>query len=327
MEPGRTHTDGPGEAEDLAVTPPGPRTAPDGPEDAPPAAVQEPLPFGPDEPIPYALTARARRFVAPEALPALSVVDDRRTAPDGPARERPEPPAVDGPVDLDDPHDTRPSQARALRRAGLSFAQIARELDVDPLVAQAWIDDVAPVRSARRRLRAVGSTPAGRRDPHGDAAEDVERRVRFERRRSEAAAEAADRLAGDAGFARGLGLVAGVVTLSEHAVLLTTRDADLAAAALRWIVRETEVPQTRIRVLLRLAPQVAGDAAAHAWAERLGLASERVAFTRWRGAPDAAAVEATIRLADPELAGTLAGWREALLGDLGGEQRADDREF
>lgn len=303
--------------------PPAP-TAPDGGDDH--VAVQESLPFGPDEPIPYRLTARARRFVAPHDLPSLRVVDTSQDV--GRSPHRPAPPADDGPLDLDDPHDTRPSQARALRRAGLSFAQIARELDVDALVAQAWVDEVSPVRSASRRLRAVRSTAAQRRDPRGhDAAEDAEERVRFEQRRSDAAHTAARRLAGDAGFARGLGLVAGIVTTTEHAALITTRDPALAAAGLRWILAETGIDPSRVRVLLRLAPQVAGDAAAHEWAERLDIPSDRVVFTRWRGAPAADSVEATIRFADAGVAGTLAGWREALLGEVSGHPIVDDDEF
>jgi hypothetical protein len=284
-------------------------------------AVQETLPFGPDEPIPFALTVRARRTVAPASLPDLRVLDRADHAPGVPSastavrsRRRPD----DGPVDLDDPHDTRPARARALRRAGIGLGQIAEELDVDVLVAQAWVGEVGPVHSARRRLRAVHEPDADHRDMRRSTvvAEEQQRARAFAERRDEARREGRRRLEDEPAFATGLGLVAGVLATSEHTALVTSRDPALAAAALRWIVAATSVSPNRVRVLLRLAPQVAGDEAAHAWAERLGLPAEQIAFTRWRAAPDAEAVEATIRIADADAAGRLAGWRDALLARL-----------
>lgn len=285
------------------------------PTQAPPA-VQEALPLALDAPIPYALTARARRYVAPDGLPDLAVVargttasavgrpESREARPDQRQRR-----IMDAaPIDLDDPHDTRPSRARALRRAGLGVADIAGELDAEDLEVRAWIDGVTPVRSATRRLRAVD---AAARDEAAHAAA----RQRFDQARLAGREEAADRL-DDPSVTTGLALLSGVAEIGPHAVLCTVREPAVGAAVLGWLRRVVDIQPARVRVLLRLAPQVAADQAAHDWAAQLDVAPDAVAYTRWRGAPDAEAVEATIRIADPRLAGRLAGWREALLTTL-----------
>lgn len=296
--------------------------------------VQETLPFPADDPIPFALTARARRVVAPDSLPRLRVLGAPpvRAGSAGagtPVAGGPRPhgralhDAV--PVDLDDPHDTRPSRARALRRAGVDLEGIARELEVDELVVRAWVDEVRPVHSARRRLRAVDEAPAGDRSDRG-ARQVVEHRravERFEQVRAAARADAATRL-DEPGFATGLGLVAGILEFGTHAATLTVRRRALGGAAVRWLLETGQVPPQRVRVLLRIAPQAAGDLAAHAWAEALGVAPEQLSYTRWRTAPDAEAEEATIRIADPAAAARLAGWRDALLGLVSGEGPAAD---
>jgi hypothetical protein len=68
-----------------------------------------------------------------------------------------------------------------------------------------------------------------------------------------------------------------------------------------------------VRVVLRLGPDAAGDLARHRWASALGLPVDRISHTRWRGAPSPDAVEALVRLHDPALAASVAGWRDALL--------------
>lgn len=285
------------------------------PADSPPA-VQEALPLDLDAPIPYALTARARRYVAPGGLPDLAVVSrgtastavGRGRSPAG-QQDRQQRRLVDAaPIDLDDPHDTRPSRARALRRAGLGVAGIASELDADDLEVRAWIDGVTPVRSAKRRLRAVDAVA------QAEAAQAAARQ-RFDQARLAGRAEAADRL-DDPSLTTGLALLSGVAEIGPHAVLCTVREPAVGAAVLGWLRRVVEIEPGRIRVLLRLAPQVAADQAAHDWAAQLDVPPDAVAYTRWRGAPDAEAGQATIRIADPALAGRLAGWREALLATL-----------
>ena len=305
------------------------------------AAEQVRLPFDlPDDaPIPFALTARARRAVAPASLPPLTVLPDA----DGPVPEEPgsaqtgteQPDAgeVDGAQarfedavddDLDDPHDTRPSRARALRRAGVSFDDIAVEVGVDPLVVRAWVDDVAPVHSARRRLRPVA---AGGGDARAQrAVEQAGRRERddaFARTRGDARAAARDRVRQDASFTSGLGLIAGIAETGPHAMVLTTRDLQVASAGLRWLAATVDLVPERVRVILRIAPQAAADRLVHDWAAALDLPRERFRTTRWRHAPDADTVEAMVRIADPRVAGAVAGWRDALLGSFGPDASDD----
>lgn len=295
-----------------------PRTAPrlprTGTDDVEHVADQPALPLGltfddgVDEPIGYTLTARARRQVAPDALPSLRVVEPygRGDEPDG---------------DLERPGDTRPSRARALRRAGVTPAEIAGQLEVDELVVRAWIGDVAV---ARRRTGVAGrpsvdAVPAGRVVDAGEVAakagrsdEHERRRAAFQLARAAAAEEGRSRL-DDAAFVAGLGLVSGILSVDDHAATLTTARIEIAGRALRWLAEQAGLDTSRVRVVLRLGPDVAGDLARHRWATALGLPTGQVLHARWRGAPTGDAVEALVRLADPTAAATLAGWRDALL--------------
>lgn len=290
------------------------------PADTAPASgpEQATLPFDAslDEPIPFTLTARARRVVAPESLPELTLLTEDDPQADPGAEQASFHDVV--PSELDDPHDTRGARARALRHAGVDVAQIADELDVDPLVVRAWVDDISPVASAARRLQAVPGRPTPTREQRARQAA-RHRRVEeaFETTRATARRAATERIASDPGFVSGLGLVSGVAEVSPQAVVITTRDRAVARAAVRWLADTVDLEPTRVRVVLRLAPQVAGDLAVHAWHEATGLSAERISFTRWRSAPSSEAVEAMIRIADPRVAGALAGWRDALLGSFG----------
>lgn len=313
------------------------------PEDADDTPIQFTLPFDLDEPIPFALTARARRAVSPESLPELTLhhTADLPTLPlsteDGVvARVDTVAPDTGGedeqwaladlvPSDLDAPNDTRPARARALRHAGIDADQIADELDVDELVVHAWVDGIAPVRSARRRLRAVADGPAPVRERQARVAERRRHAEEaFAAARTEARDAARDRVHTDPDFVRGLGLFTGIATFSAHAVVLTTRDESVAKACLSWLTATVDVDPTRVRVILRLAPQVAADLAVQRWRDATDVSDARIGHTRWREAPDASSVEAMIRVADPRCAGLLAGWRDALLGSF---DEVDDREF
>lgn len=250
---------------------------------------QQPLPFDDeaDRPVPFALTARARRAVAPAEVPDLSVVR----------------PVEDGPEDgaVDDPGDTRPARARALRRAGTPVARIARVLEVDELVVRAWLGDLAGRGAAGRTVALV---PTDRGEARGA-------RV-FEQARAQAQATAADRLAGDAAFAAGLGLVTGIADVDEHSVSVRSDDPRVAATVVRWLLASTAAAPARFRVVLRLHPEAAADLARHRWAEALRLPVEQVAHTRTREARPGAE-EALVRIADPAVAGTVSGWAQALL--------------
>jgi hypothetical protein len=263
-------------------------------------AAQQPLPFDDEAeaPIPFTLTARARRAVAPHALPSLAVVPDLRAAP---VVEE------DGAVDV--PGDTRAARARALRRAGLGTGAIARQLQVDELLVRAWVGD--PATSA--------VPPAVQ--PTVEAADDEEATA-LALVRAAAADEARALVRSDPGFAAGLGLLAALVSTDEHAVTLTTSRPAVAARAIAWLHERAGVQPGDVRVVLRLGSRAAGDLVRHRWAEQLGVPVGQVVHTRWRGAPAPEAAEALVRVADPELAATLAGWCDGLL-DPHGHDPAD----
>jgi hypothetical protein len=258
-----------------------------------PPPAQQALPFDDeaDRPVPYALTVRARREVAPHALPDLEVV-----RPDA-VRPRAHEPAEEGA--LEEPGDTRPARARALRRAGVGVAKISQQLQADELAVRAWLGDLAGGPTPDAAVVAL-PVPAGRGPDPAVL-------------RARAQEHASARLDADPGFAAGLGLFVGVGQLDAHGVGLRTTDPRLAAMVVSWLVQHAEVARDRVRVVLRLGDRVAGDLARHEWSRQLGVPLERVTHTRWRGGTDPAAVEALVRVTDERLAATLAGWGDALL--------------
>jgi hypothetical protein len=272
---------------------------------------QQPLPFDlpadeADHPIAYALTARARRQVAPEALPALRVLAGSGTVTTRRGAPRPSQPQEDD-GDLDQPGDTRPSRARALRRAGVGIAAIARQLGTEELIVRAWVGDVTVHPTAVRRDRATAH------EADRAQAEDRRRRERLDRVRHEARVDGRARMHRDPSFAAGMGLLAGLVTTDEHALTFTTTALEIAATAQAWLVAHAGVQVSNVRVVLRLGPDVAGDLARRRWSDALRVPPESIVHTRWRGAPSPDAEEALVRVPDPALAARIAGWRDALL--------------
>jgi hypothetical protein len=303
-----------------------------------PPPAQQALPFDDEaeRPVPYALTARARREVAPEAVPDLEVVppvpakDDpsdatRTTDPRGrstataparrgrpaasrggqPASRRPAGHPTEDDGALDEPADTRPSRARALRRAGVGVPQIARQLGVEELTVRAWVGDLGGAPGAHHQaggLVALPGLPAAGvgADPAG-------------RRRERAREEGRLRLRQDPRFAAGLGLLVGAGEVDAHGVGVRTHDPRVVAAIIDWLTEYGGVRPERIRVVLRLGPKVAGDLARHTWSGELRLPLEQLTHTRWRGAPDPQAVEALLHVTDERLAARLTGWMQALL--------------
>jgi hypothetical protein len=274
------------------------------------AAAQPALPFdeAADRPIPFRLTARARRVVAPQALPPLTVVP---TSPEPTTRRwggtlvaRPERARDEEPGVGERPADTRPARARALRRAGVGPTAIARKLGVDELLVRAWVGDAV-----------VTPTPA---PPPPETATEHEETTGYALVRAAAAEEARELVRTDAAFAAGLGLVAAVVVADAHAATFATTRADLAARIIAWLRDRAGVEPGSLRIVLRLGTGVAGDLARHRWAETLGVPVAAVVHTRWHHAPVPAAIEALVRIADPTVAATLAGWCDALLEPAGG---------
>lgn len=266
---------------------------------------QQALPFDDedDAPIDFALTAAAHRVVASDGPPPLQVAPE-------PAEDEGDDQPDEVELVYDDPSDTRPSRARALRRAGLSVTAIADQLQVSEEVAQAWIDEVVPAAPPRQRRQLTSGAPP-RPQPVRQRTTD-EDEVGWQLVRAEAARDAVTRLADDPSFALGLGLLAGLRDAAGTGLTLTTGDPVLATRLMGWLREHADADETDVRIVLRLGRDVAGDLARHRWAQQLGVDPARVAATRSRGslAPDA--VEALLRVTDPALAATLAGWCDAL---------------
>lgn len=273
-----------------------------------------------ERPIGFALTARARRAVAPATLPALRVVADHRR---GGAAE-----PADGA--LEEPGDTRPARARALRRAGVPVTEIARQLGTDTLAVAAWVGEVAP-RSHRARgsrtpepaggaggpADAAGPPPAvapgGGADAATAAAERQEEELAHHLARAAAAEQARQRLDHDAGFALGVGILASLAEIDQHAITLTAAGPQLVARALEVLVAEAADVRDRVRVIVRVGPEAAGDLVRHRTATALGLDPAQVTWTRWRGAARPDAIQLLARVADPDLAATVGGWVDTAL--------------
>ncbi len=298
------------------------------------APVQQPLPFDDeaDQPVAFSLTARARREIAPGDLPALSVVPDEPHPPQPDESPGDRSGGADWPV-RDDPSDTRPSRARALRRAGLSADAIARQLGVEPLLVRAWIGTTSGPSVGRSQDRDTAHRTARDQtidrsagtghgvDTDGKRAtadpEDDQRETAFQLARTTAAEQARRDLQRDPGFAAGLGLIASIVDIDRNALTVTTGDEDIARLSLGWLDEHLPLDPARVRLVLRLGPRVAADLVVHRWASRLGIDRERVAVARWHDAPDGRSVQALLRVADPAAAASVAGWRDALLAPTG----------
>ncbi len=275
------------------------------PTDEPDAggAVQERLPL--DDPVPYRLTTAGRRLVAPDDQPSLRVVGgrDRGRGPHG------------SPVVLESLDAADRARARAMRRGGMHTLDIAERLGADPLHVEQWVADLpVPIGARRRRLAAV--PPAGRDDPR--VATDAARAAvvaAWRGARDRGRDEAEQRLRASPDLRTGLGLVAGLLEPDHHALLLTGDDLDLVAAGWRWVAATFALDAGPARVLVRHDPSSAGDRVAHDVATALGVEPSAVTTTR-DPARTGRAPAIRLRVADPTLAGRVAGWRRALLVDV-----------
>ena len=265
-----------------------------------------------DRPIGFALTTRARRAVAPASLPPLSVVADRSGARDD---QRGEGGA------LEEPGDTRPARARALRRAGVPVVEIARQLRTDTLTVAAWVGEVAPRGHLGPRAQPTDVDPTTvTQHPDPSSVGPAERPAATEEdlvahhlARAAAGEAARQRLGEDPGFALGVGILASLAEIDQHAITLSGGAPELVARALDVLAGEHPAVRERARVIVRVGRDVAGDLVRHRTATALGLEPVQVTWTRWRGAGRSDAVQLLARIADPELAATVGGWVDAAL--------------
>jgi hypothetical protein len=285
------------------AAPVGPSAAPIGPSAAP---SEPPTDTAHDQPIGFALTARARRAVAPGTLPELSLVGVGST--DVAPRRNGE---------LEEPGDTRPARARALRRAGVPLSAIGRQLDADPLAITAWVGEVAPSTRPRRPHGTRTSAPVGAEPDERPAATaptaDEELEVAAQLAQAAAAELARQRLCDDPGFGIAVGLLAATATTDRHAVTITATDARQVARTVGALTAEDPAVPVLVRVIVRVGPQLAGDLVRHRVAAELGVDPVQVSWTRWRSAPRPDAVQLLVRIAEPSLAATVAGWIDAAL--------------
>lgn len=285
-----------------------------------PAGSQDPLPFDDESeaPIPFALTARARRTVAPHDLPQLRVVAPPRTDAVSTATG-----VVPGTGDEDaaggDPSDTRPARARALRRSGVDTVAIADQLGVDELLVRAWTGKVPVARATRgappgrATPGAAGGAPQTALHAGGRDAADEAARTAFELARAAAREVARQRLRDDPKLAAGLGVLAGIAEITPAAVDVTTGDPRLAAAVVRWLTDVLGADPGEVRLVLRVGPRAAADLARHRWGRAVGIAPDRIRTTRAVATVTEDAVEGVLRVVDRDLAASAAGWRDALL--------------
>ncbi len=255
-----------------------------------------------DEPVPFVLTVRARRAVAPDSLPALSLLaGGERSIPShedevGDALAD----AADAfEEDEEDLLDPRRARARALRRAGTPVDTIVIELGAEPTQVVRWTADV----TAGAPMTRASAPAAPRTDPDLPSA--------FVSGR--AAARAAW-LRGTA-VSSGAAMVAGLADVTPFAVRLRG-EVGVVAGVLQWLRDAVVVPPSSVSVQVASAPGNALDRIAHDVASRLQVDLDRVSPRPWPGAPDREAIEVTVRIADPHLAGTVSGWRAALLATL-----------
>lgn len=254
----------------------------------PQAPDQPSLPFeeAAQEPIPYALTARARRTVAPASLPDLSVVP-------GPERR--------GTIDDPDPFDPRPARARALRRAGRDPSEIAGLLGVGEDLVTAWCRTVGP-RADRRRARSGGEGGGRvRRLPLPEPDRAPQRRRGHD--------EAIGHLGEAAAEAVVVAFVAGRARPTPHAVTFRVDDPDQAARIIGWLVELAGADPSRARLVLEADRDVAHDLVEARWERGAGVPAEHITISGVTGDGG----RATLRIADPDVAAVLSGWQDAFM--------------
>jgi hypothetical protein len=278
--------------------------SPSSPQQAAPAPAQAqrlPLPFddGADDRVPFVLTAAAHREVLGRDVPALVAVagpvpaaaprDDASVAG---SRAVIVPAAVpeDG---SGEGADTRRAQARALLRSGMPVPTIAAALGVEVGAVEGWTSDLVD-ELARRRRRAA-------------------RAARIPRTPRPAAPSAAPDLPavmtpGDAQHARLVpGLALALSQVTDDGVALVHDRAEQVGILLDALRAQLDLAPARVRVAVRLGPDLAADRVCAELARTLGV--EAGAITVGRGgaeAPHGLLLRVDVR--DPAAARIMRAW-------------------
>ena len=215
-----------------------------------------PLPFddGVDDAVPFMLTAAAHREVLGRAAPALTVV-----ASHGAPAAHQDPHAVS--EEAPDPDDPRRLQARALLRSGMPMATVAAALGVDIALVEGWTIDMVDELARRRRAPGRHRDARAPRRPWGTGTLEVP-----------ASAAARERLIPGIVFA---------TTAVDAEGLAIVHDRVEPVGMLLDALREAGVlPEGRVRVAVRLAPDVPADRTRAEVAGRLGVDAAAITIGR-----------------------------------------------
>ena len=229
-----------------------------------------PLPFddGADEAVPFVLTAAAHREVLGGQVPPLVAVDDVPDEDDG---------------------GTRRMQARALLRSGMPMSTVAAALGVDVEFVEEWTADLVD-ELARRRRRAARRTRAV--PSQGPAAPQPGLPVgRAEVPR--------DRLLP--------GLAYAIAEVGEDAVSFVHDRVEPVALLLDALREAEELPARRVRVAVRLSPDLPADRTRAEVARRLGIDAETITVGR-SAAGATGSVELRVDVRDAAAAQRVASW-------------------
>lgn len=256
----------------------------------PHSAVPVALPFDDegDAPVPFGLTAAARRALDPDGVPALRVVPDR------PEDVAPTPDVEEVAAD-----DLRPAQARALRRSGMPVVTIAAAMDVDPALVATWTADLQPGRGAVRR-------------PQGD------RPARSVPRRSRPSIPSS----ADPTAAAGLAVALARIDVDGAAMTLRGDQPALVATALSALRTATRIRPERVRVAVALGRGHAADHVRAELAQLMGLPVDRVVVGRPRDPATDATLDIRVRVAERRAVQLIDDWAARIAGACEGLRTA-----
>jgi hypothetical protein len=255
-----------------------------------------PLPFddGCDDAVPFVLTAAAHREVLGRDIPRLAVV------PQAAGRSAVGPGTTAGPgteigTEGGPAFDTRRVQARALLRSGMPIATIAAALDVAGADVERWTHDLGDELARRRRRLAA------RRPVTSMAVADAGSPVLPARPISDRT-----RLLPGLAFA--------IAEVDESGVALVHDDVEVVAVLLDAVRGHVDLAAGRVRVAVRLSPDIPADHTRTLIAERLGIDATSIIVGR-AGSGAGRAIELRVDVRDAAAAQFVSALRDG--GPLG----------